>query len=176
MGRKRKDGGRFPVCAAYQFPTLSRSSMPLSDKPAKFARWGLNAGLIILFILELLRPENSPRIWTGLVVLAAVTSIASMAKQLPLQNVLLAAAIMALVGGIAYGLTAQPAIGMPFGPLVFEAGAGPKIFNAVPWPLPLVCIVMIFSARGVARHILRPWRKNKIYGWWVIGLTALLVT
>lgn len=150
--------------------------MALSDKAAKFARWGLNAALAVLFILELLNPGGSPGISAALIVLAAVTSIASLTKQLPLQNVLLASAITALVGGIAFSLTVQPAIAMPFGPLVFEAGAGGKIFNVIPWPLPFLCIAMIFSARGVARHILRPWRKTKSYGWWVIGLTAVLVT
>ena len=151
--------------------------MALSDKPAKFARWGLNAALAVLFILELLTPADSPWIGAGLIVLAAVTSMLSMAKKLPLQNILLAAAITALIGGIAFSLTAQPAIAMPFGPLVFGPGAGGKIFNVVPWPLPVMCIVVIFTSRGVARHILRPWRKlRKHYGWWVILLTALLVT
>ncbi len=150
--------------------------MALSDKPAKFARWGLNATLAILFILELLNPGGSPGIGAGLLVLATITSLASLTKQLPLQNVLLAAAITALIGGIAFSLTAAPTIAMPFGPLVFASGAGDKILNLLPWPLPLMCIVIIFSARGVARHILRPWRKTKSYGWWVIGLTAVLVT
>lgn len=149
--------------------------MPLSDKAAKFARWGLHAALAVLFVLELITPSDSPRIGAALVVLATVATLVSLARQLPLQNVLLAAVITAVVSGVAFGLTAQPGIAIPFGPLTFEAGAGEKIFNTVPWPLPLICIVIIFSARGVARHILRPWRKTKSYGWWVIGLTAVLV-
>ena len=121
-------------------------------------------------------PGDSPGIGAGLIVLAAVTSVLSLAKQLPLQNVLAAAVITAFLGGIAFSLTAQPAIAMPFGPIVFQPGAGSKIFSAVPWPLPLLCVIAIFNARGVSRYILRPWRKTKRYGWWVIGLSAVLVT
>jgi hypothetical protein len=35
-------------------------------------------------------------------------------------------------------------------------------------------IVAIFNARGVARLILRPWRKVKNYGYWLMGLTAAM--
>jgi uncharacterized membrane protein len=35
-------------------------------------------------------------------------------------------------------------------------------------------VVVIFNARGVARLVLRPWRKLRVYGYWLIGLTAVL--
>jgi uncharacterized membrane protein len=34
--------------------------------------------------------------------------------------------------------------------------------------------VAILNSRGVARLILRPWRKNHSYGFWLIGVTAAL--
>jgi len=35
-------------------------------------------------------------------------------------------------------------------------------------------VVTILNSRGVARLILRPWRKTRRYGFWLIGLTAAL--
>jgi uncharacterized membrane protein len=48
------------------------------------------------------------------------------------------------------------------------------LFNALPWFSPLLWVVAILSSRGVARLILRPWRKLRVYGFWLIGITAVL--
>ena len=92
-----------------------------------------------------------------------------------LQNALPAALITALVGGIAHGLSANSNLSLPFGPIVFKPDAGAKIFGFVPWTIPLLWVIAIFNARGVARLILRPWRKVKNYGFRLVGLTTLLV-
>ena len=63
---------------------------------------------------------------------------------------------------------------LPFGPFIFNETAGAKLFDCIPWTVPLLWIVAIFNSRGVARLGLRPWRKTKNYGWWLIGLTAVL--
>jgi uncharacterized membrane protein len=34
--------------------------------------------------------------------------------------------------------------------------------------------VAILNSRGVVKLILRPWRKLRVYGFWLIGLTAFL--
>ena len=47
--------------------------------------------------------------------------------------------------------------------------------NVLPWVMPFIWVVVVLNSRGTARLILRPWRKNKTYGYKVIGLTALLV-
>jgi uncharacterized membrane protein len=36
-------------------------------------------------------------------------------------------------------------------------------------------IIIVLNSRGVARLILRPWRKLKNYGFWLIGATTTLV-
>ena len=148
--------------------------MPLSANTPQLLRRVLNAILGIVFILEILVPNSSPVLYPALVTLAAAASIAALNRQLPLQNVLLAAAITALIGGVAPGFSANLELAIPFGPLFFTASSGQKIFNSIPWTIPLLWIVAVFNARGVVRLILRPWRKTKNYGWWVIGLTALL--
>ncbi len=135
---------------------------------------GLNALLGVAFMVELCAPRCSSA-WAGAAIaLAAIASVAALNRQLPLQNVLPAALITAVIGGIAHGLSANPDLALPFGPVVFCPPAGGKIFHAVPWTVPLLWVVAIFSARGVARLMMRPWRKLKNYGYWLMGLTAAL--
>jgi uncharacterized membrane protein len=110
-----------------------------------------------------------------LLALAALASLAAACRQLPLQNVLLAAGFTALIGAAAHGLSANPDLAMPFGLLTFNPNAGAKIFNAVPWTVPLIWIIALFNSRGLARLILRPWRKQKNYGYILIGLTAFIM-
>jgi uncharacterized membrane protein len=109
----------------------------------------------------------------ALLMLATVSTIMALGRQLPLQNVLIAAYVIAIVGGGISALGA--ATGIPFGPFTFTAELEPKIFKMLPWAMPLIWIVVILNSRGVARLILRPWRKIKTYGFWLIGLTATLV-
>ena len=107
-----------------------------------------------------------------LVLLATAASITTLARQLPLQNVLFAAFITALIGGATHGLSART--GLPLGPISFGETAGPQLFDTVPWTVGLIWIIALFNSRGVARLILRPWRRVKTYGFLLIGLTALL--
>ena len=104
--------------------------------------------------------------------LATISTLAALVRQLPLQNVFLAAFIIALIGSVAhiFGVTS----GIPFGSFLFGPQIGWKIFNTMPWAMPLLWIVTVLNSRGVARLVLRPWRKMRTYGVWLIGLTALL--
>lgn len=107
-----------------------------------------------------------------LVFTTAIATLVSLSRQLPGQNVILAAAVIALIGGIAHAVGAATAI--PFGPFIYTEGAGPQILGLVPWPIPALWIIAILNSRGVARLILRPWRKLRSYGFWLIGITAAL--
>jgi len=109
---------------------------------------------------------------TLLLLLAATGTITSLARQLPLQNVLLAAVVIALMGGAAHTLGVT--MGIPFGPFLFGPEAGPQLFKTLPWAMPFIWIVAVLNSRGVVRLILRPWRKLRTYGFWLIGLTAVL--
>ena len=147
--------------------------MALPKKPAAFALTFavLTAAVALLSTIPSLDSENLDLI---LFALAAVASLAAACRQLPLQNVLIAAGFTALIGAAAHGLSANPDLAMPFGLLTFNPAAGAKIFHAVPWTVPLVWIFALFNSRGVARLILRPWRKQKNYGYILIALTALV--
>jgi uncharacterized membrane protein len=106
-----------------------------------------------------------------LLVTTTIATLLALARQLPGQNVLLAATIIGLIGSIAHTVCAKTAL--PFGPIQFTA-AGPMLFEALPLALPLLWIVVVLNSRGVARLILRPWRKLRTYGFWLIGITTAL--
>ena len=112
--------------------------------------------------------------WPGavLLVLAVVCTIAALARHLPLQNILLAACFIGLVGGAADWLDWKT--GIPFGAFTPGQNTRPKLFHALPWAMPVFWVLAILNSRGVARLILRPWRKLHAYGFWLIGVTTVL--
>jgi uncharacterized membrane protein len=105
-------------------------------------------------------------------VLAAATTFGALARRLPLQNVLWSGALIATLATIIE--TVSVTTGIPFGPHIFTDRLGAKIFDILPWSIPLAWFVVVVNCRGVARLIMRPWRKTNYYGFWVIGLTCLL--
>jgi len=107
-----------------------------------------------------------------LVVLATATSVAALTRQLPGQNVIGASLLIAGMGAAAHTLGALYDI--PFGPFSFKENFGQTLFHPLPWAIPMIWLVVVLNARGVARLILRPGRKHPAYGLQLIGLTALL--
>src|SRR5436190_5047197 len=108
-----------------------------------------------------------------LLVLCAATTLAALARQLPAQNVMLGSTIIIVLSTVVEALGAST--GVPFGPRSYTERMGQELFHPLPWTIPVLWLVAIFNARGVARLILRPWRRTQNYGWWLIGLTGLLV-
>lgn len=107
-----------------------------------------------------------------LILTTLFATAAALARHLPAQNVVLAAVIIGCIGGGMQGVGAVTAI--PFGPFNYTDEAGPRFFGILAWPIPALWIIAILNARGVARLILRPWRKLRNYGFWLIGLTVVL--
>ena len=108
-----------------------------------------------------------------LVLLTTATVLASLTRQLPGQNVMLASIIIAFIAGAVQTLGALTAI--PFGPCVYTDDIGQQLFYPLPWAVPLVWIAVLLASRGVARLMLRPWRNTQAYGFRLIGFTTLLV-
>jgi len=139
--------------------------------------------LFLLFLLQFTLVWS--RFWLGplfgraqwpegmLLVLAVATLLASLARQLPGQNVMAVGSVIALIAGAVESLGALTAI--PFGPYVYTSNIGQELFHPLPWAVPLVWITVILASRGVARLMLRPWRKSGTYGFRLMGLTTLLV-
>jgi uncharacterized membrane protein len=152
----------------------------------RFSGWApkIHRVLFGLFVLQLslvwvrlwlpLRLLGNARWPEGLlVVLTTATVLASLAQQLPGQNVMLASIILAFIAGAVQTLGALTAI--PFGPYVYTEHVGQQLFYPLPWAVPMVWIAFLLASRGVARVMLRPWRNTRNYGLWLIGLTTLLV-
>jgi putative membrane protein len=108
-----------------------------------------------------------------LLVLTTATLLASLTRQLPGQNVMLASIVIAFISGAVQSLGALT--GIPFGPYVYTDHIGQQVFYPLPWAVPLIWITTILASRGGARLILRPWRKTNTYGFRLIGLTTALV-
>jgi uncharacterized membrane protein len=126
----------------------------------------------VLLLLRVQLPAEGQWVESLLPVLAVATTLLALGRRLPLQNVLTAAF---LIGGIGTLITAVAAAsGIPFGPIVYGTALGEKLFGLVPWPIPFLWVVLVINGRGVARLIMRPWRKTNYYGYWVIAFTCLL--
>src|SRR5712671_638623 len=114
-----------------------------------------------------------PLAWleSGFWLMTAATSVVGLARRLPEQNIVVSAA---LIGLISLGIClVGERTGVPFGPRAYLSPLGAKILG-VPWSIPLLWLVVVINARGVARLIMRPWRKTTYYGFHVIGLACLL--
>jgi len=148
-----------------------------SKKFATICHWLLAILLAAAFALEIssffCRLNFSARIDPAFILIATASTLAALWRRLPLQNVLLATLGIAVIGGALSALGVKT--GLPFGQFLFGSGMGTEIFKTLPWAMPLIWVVVILNSRGVARLILRPWRKTRAYGFRVIGITALLV-
>jgi uncharacterized membrane protein len=129
--------------------------------------------LVVLMLFKPLRlPGNAG--WPELLLLVSglACTITALAQRLPLQNVLLAVFVIAVIGGAVHALGAIT--GIPFGPFTFGESIGPEMFKTLPWAVPGIWVLAVLNSRGVARLILRPWRKISAYGFWLMGVTAAL--
>ena len=109
----------------------------------------------------------------GAWILAATgVTLAGLGRRLPEQNVILASAVIALIASASIVLGAKT--GIPFGPFTFQKNMGSLLFDPLPAAAPLIWIVAIINARGVARLALRPVRTTRNYGFWLLGITTLL--
>jgi len=130
------------------------------------------AALLFGSLFQVPRLGNTRWLEGLLLVLALATTLFSLARSLPAQNVVTAAALIVLMSGVVQLIDLRT--GIPFGSCVYTERLGPRLFGLLPWPVPLIWTVAILNSRGIARLMLRPWRKTGKYGFWVIGLACLL--
>lgn len=109
----------------------------------------------------------SPAIWA----LGALTLSIGLARRLPAQNVGAIVVLASLLSLLVEVLNA--ATNLPFGHRAFTEQVGPRIMG-VAWYQPLLWVSLAISGRGVARLILRPWRKLQYYGLWVMATATVL--
>jgi len=157
---------------------------PKENAPPSSIAQVLHVPLLVLFLLLWLAAIGLmlslslplPESWRwaqGLFLASATaTTLVALARCLPAQNVAVAAVLIAFISGVVQAVGATT--GIPFGAYTYTNTFGPLLFDTLPGLIPLIWIVAIINSRGVARLILRPWRKTKLYGFRVIGLTCLL--
>ncbi|MGH7942357.1 MAG: carotenoid biosynthesis protein [Limisphaerales bacterium] len=149
----------------------------LQNKTAVVSLWFFSFVLALAFGLELASLFQPIKFGAALdsafIVLATAATLTALWRWLPLQNLALAAVGIALIGGGFSALGART--NLPFGPFAYGLASGALMFKTLPWAIPFLWVVIVLNSRGMARLMLRPWRKNKSYGFRVIGLTAVLV-
>jgi hypothetical protein len=106
-------------------------------------------------------PESWPE--AVLLVLTTAATLVTLSHEIPWQNVFVASAIIALISSASQRLALLAGIRSA---LLMNTGAS--------WPVPLVWLVAVLNARGVARLLLEHRRKSPVYGLQLIGLTVLL--
>ncbi len=116
--------------------------------------------------------DRGSRAALTLVIAATVSTLVSLSRTLPLQNVLLAGTVIGLIGGFVQ--TVGTLTGMPSGPFHYATAAGPRCFGILPWWIPLIWIIAVLNSRGAIKLVLRPWRKKQNYGFRLLGLTVAL--
>lgn len=115
-------------------------------------------------------PEQ--RIAQGVILLALAVTLWRLRRVLSWQNVAACGLLIALCSGLIEVVGSKT--GIPFGPSFYTENLGCRLFGKLPWPVPLLWVVVVLNARGVVQLILKPWRASENYGFWAIGLAALL--
>jgi hypothetical protein len=92
----------------------------------------------------------------------AIIMLLQLARSLPGQNILMiAASLLAAEGALEYFLAKYAQIEVR-GPMwCYLAGSA------------LLWLAVVLSARRVAQFILRPWRRERVYGLWLLGMSAV---
>jgi uncharacterized membrane protein len=164
-----------PASSSHLLPLADPDSRP-STLLAPFHKPFFIAFLLFWVINEtllLLRFEISGAwqwIEGSLIVSAVFSTVLALGRRLPAQNVLMTVVV---VSGLSTGImTVATLTGVPLGPFTYTGNFGEKLFNVIPWPIPLLWLLVIINGRGVARLVMRPWRKTNFYGFWVIGLAC----
>ncbi len=152
----------------------SRPSPSLArwQKPIFILCLVLWVGNLVLMALAIDQSQGGRWLQGLFLCFATVSTLAGLGRRLPLQNVIGTAAIIMVISGAVISLAA--ASGIPLGPIHYSTYFGGQVFSVLPWPVPLGWIFLIVNGRGIARLIMRPWRKTNYYGFWVIGFTCLL--
>jgi hypothetical protein len=94
--------------------------------------------------------------WCTALILISVATMAAMARTQPWQNVIAATAWMCVLSSVVLLIL-------------------PNVAMAVPrWAVPVLWTNVVLNSRGVAKLVLRRWRSNEYYGFWLIGVASVL--
>lgn len=126
----------------------------------------------LLVEFQVVSPKYFRLVQGALPVIAAVLTIANLIRRLPVENAIMAGVYVAGISGVVQIIGLKT--GIPFGSFVYTDDCGARLFGLLPWTIPFVWLVLVLNSRELARLILRPWRKTEYYGFWVMGIAAVL--
>ncbi len=138
------------------------------------------AGTTVLACGTALAGVRLPSVWGWFyavhIIVATVTILAGLARRLPLQNVLTCAVALLVTSGMVLALVAfavQDGIRLQH----LRTGAGAELADLIhwwAWPAPWLCVAVLLASRQSAKVLLQSWRREKQYGWWLLGLASFL--
>lgn len=132
--------------------------------------WLFNTSLACLSVRP---PAQASWIEAALPLLAVATTLVSLGRYLPRQNILAGAVTIGIIGYTASWLAAKA--GILFGSIIYKDVPPLPRPGWVPWWIPCMWIVVVINARGVARLMLRRWREARHYLWLYLGTTCGLI-
>jgi uncharacterized membrane protein len=138
--------------------------------------WMILLGCSAVWLLKdfaMLPLQNAWAVELLMLVVTAILSVATLMRTLPAENSIMVALYVTVISTIL--TTIRVKTGLLSGQIHFSENVGYKLFGLVPWGFPFLWLTMLVNSRGVAKLILRPWRKANYYGFWMIGVTSLLV-
>jgi putative membrane protein len=105
--------------------------------------------------------------------IAALATLLTLTPRLPLQNVLAIGVALYLTSAMALSLGTR--WGFLLGKFQFTDALEPRLLGLVPWPVPFLWVALVLASRQAAKVMLRPWRREKAYGWVLFGVSTLLM-
>jgi hypothetical protein len=138
----------------------------------------LFAGSVLLVGLKIWNPDaglcTAQSADALLLLVTAASTLLSLCSQLPAQNVILSAVLIGALTGLVHFVNGLVAV--PLGPLTYHTeSVGRFMLSPLPWSVPVLWVIIVLNARGVARLMLRARRRTSHYGFWVMGTTVSLV-
>lgn len=104
-----------------------------------------------------------------LLVAGTIATLCVLGQKLPLQNIVGLAVTIAIFSGAIL-------LGTSWLKLSFNPPQLNQNFSKLPeWTFPLIWLVALVNARGIAKLLLHRWRKNKNFGLWLLALSSWFV-
>lgn len=167
--------GQAPVFASSSVRSGWGAANPYAEV-AHLVVWRVFLATTVLasgFALVGVRP---PSVWSWLyaahIVVAVLTTLAALARRLPLQNVVACGLALSLTMGMALAMVGSSQHGQV--ELVPGASSATKTSSIQglgwqAWPAPLLWTAVLLASRQTAKVLLQPWRRQRQYGWWLLG-------
>lgn len=111
------------------------------------------------------------------IVVVFLTALAALARRLPWQNVIACGLAVSLTVGMALAMAGSGSLGrmgLNAGGAATRSGCGIRDLGWSAWPAPLLWTAALLVARQTAKVLLQPWRRQRQYGWWLLGVATVL--